>query len=94
MRRRLVVAVVSYRRANELREAERKRDEFEHHLQQTQKMESLGKLAGGIAHDLNNALVPVLALSTLVMKHVPEHGRAQDNLRLIHKVGERARDLN
>jgi two-component system cell cycle sensor histidine kinase/response regulator CckA len=35
----------------------------------------------------------VLALSTQIMKQVPDDGRAHDKLRLIHKSGERARDL-
>ena len=77
----------------ELREAERQRDDLQQQLLHAQKMEAIGTLAGGIAHDLNNALLPVLALSTLTMKRFPREDRAHQNLVLIHDAGIRARDL-
>lgn len=49
-------------------------------LRQAQKMESLGVLAGGIAHEINNILLPVTGLTELVMQDVPEGSRAQKNL--------------
>jgi|GEM_PF-3039952 len=46
-------------------------------LREAQKMEALGTLAGGIAHDLNNTLVPILGLTQIVMEGIaadaPEH---------------------
>jgi PAS domain S-box-containing protein len=77
----------------ELREAERQRDEFQSQFLQAQKMEAVGTLAGGIAHDLNNVLLPVIALSSLTMKHLPRDGRDYQNLEMIHEAGVRARDL-
>jgi len=77
----------------ELREAERQRDDLQQQLLHAQKMEAIGTLAGGIAHDLNNALLPVVALSTLTMKRLAREDRAYQNLVLIHDAGIRARDL-
>ena len=61
--------------------------------QHSQKLEALGTLAGGIAHDLNNTLVPVLSLAKITARRLPEGGRERTNLETIHTAGVRARDL-
>jgi PAS domain S-box-containing protein len=75
----------------ELRETERQRDELERQLLHSQKLEALGTLAGGIAHDLNNTLVPVLALSQLLMDSVAEADR--EDLQTIILATRRAKEL-
>jgi signal transduction histidine kinase len=50
-------------------------------------------LAGGIAHDLNNTLVPVLSLTKLTLKRLPEDSRERQNLSIVLEASERARDL-
>jgi PAS domain S-box-containing protein len=75
----------------ELREAERRRDELERQLLHSQKLEALGTLAGGIAHDLNNTLVPVLALSQMLMDSVAEEDR--EDLQTIILATRRAKEL-
>jgi PAS domain S-box-containing protein len=77
----------------DLREMERQRDEFERQLLHAQKIEAIGTLAGGIAHDLNNALLPVIALSVLAKKHLPPEDRICRHLEVIHESGIRARNL-
>ena len=69
------------------------RKQLEAQLLQAQKMDALGTLAGGIAHDLNNTLVPILALTKLTMRRLPPDSREHTNLATILKAGERARDL-
>jgi PAS domain S-box-containing protein len=73
--------------------ADRKRRDLEAELQHAQKLEALGALAGGIAHDLNNTLVPVIALAKVTVEKLPEHSRERRNLTTILEAGGRARDL-
>ncbi len=69
------------------------RRELESQLLRSQKIEALGTLAGGVAHDLNNTLVPVLAMSKLLMRQLPETSRERASVATIFQAGERARDL-
>ena len=85
--------VMIFKDVTQLRAAEEREREAQNRLQHSQKLEALGTLAGGVAHELNNALVPVLALAKTTAKRLPEHGRERGNLDMILKAGERARDL-
>jgi signal transduction histidine kinase len=75
------------------RAGEERRQDLERQLFHSQKLEALGTLAGGIAHDLNNTLVPILALSQFSLELVPGNGPVRENLRAICTASERARDL-
>ena len=77
----------------ELKKAEAQRLALVDQLQHSQKLEALGTLAGGIAHELNNALVPVLALAKMTIKLLPQGSREHRNLGTIRDAAERARDL-
>ena len=76
----------------EAREAEARQRALEMQLQHSQRLEALGTLAGGIAHDLNNTLVPVVTLGTLLLAEEDINSFRED-LALIVSSGERARDL-
>jgi nitrogen-specific signal transduction histidine kinase len=77
----------------EIVEGDRKRRDLETQLHHSQKLEALGSLAGGIAHDLNNTLVPIVALSKAMARRVPEGSRNRASLELIVQAADRARDL-
>jgi len=76
-----------------LKRAEAERRVLEARLHHSQRLEALGMLAGGIAHDLNNSLVPVLALTKMVAGRLPEGDRSRANLETVVKAAQRSRDL-
>ncbi|HWE75212.1 MAG TPA: PAS domain-containing protein [Stellaceae bacterium] len=76
-----------------LRSAEHRERELERKLLQSQKLEALGTLAGGIAHDLNNNLVPIMALSKLAARKLDAADPIRTNLDTIYDASVRARDL-
>jgi len=77
----------------EEKEAEQRRLDLEKQLQQSQKMEAVGRLAGGVAHDFNNLLSIVLGYSEMVMETIPETHPHRDPLLQVHDAGVRARNL-
>jgi two-component system, cell cycle sensor histidine kinase and response regulator CckA len=77
--------------------AERIRIEEEHarleeQLRQSQKMEAIGLLAGGVAHDFNNILSVIMGYGDLLVNGLPD-GKAHDNATHILKASERAAEL-
>ena len=62
-------------------------------LQQAQKMESIGTLAGGIAHEFNNILFPIIGYTEMCMYDVPENSKTRKNLASVLKAADRAKDL-
>jgi signal transduction histidine kinase len=62
-------------------------------MYRSQRLEALGTLAGGVAHELNNTLVPVVALIKLVSRRLLDGSRERSNLEAVTQARERARDL-
>lgn len=62
-------------------------------LRRSEKLESLGLLAGGLAHDFGNLLTPILGHAELLERKLPADSPAQANLRAIRTAAERAGEL-
>jgi two-component system cell cycle sensor histidine kinase/response regulator CckA len=67
--------------------------DLEEQLRQSQKMDALGRLAGGVAHDFNNLLTVILSSADLALRAQPKDSRLADDLRLIRSTSERAATL-
>ncbi len=70
---------------------ERKR--LESRYLQSQKMEAIGQLAGGVAHDVNNLMTAITVTAELDMAKLPGEEMLRDDLREIHETAQRAADL-
>ena len=69
---------------------ERDRLRLEGRLQKAQKMEAIGTLAGGVAHDLNNILSGIVSYPDLILMDLPEKNPMREAILTIKQSGERA----
>ncbi len=69
------------------------RKALEDRLRHAQKMQAVGRLAGGVAHDFNNLLSVVLSYAAMVHGALPDGSSLKDDVAEIRRAGERAAQL-
>ena len=70
--------------------AEKERNKLKEKLYVSQKMEAIGLMAGGVAHDLNNILSGIVTYPEVLMYNLPPDSSMQKPLKIIMESGERA----
>jgi len=78
--------------SRELAEAERR--EAEIYLRHTHRLQSIGTLAGGVAHEFNNVLLPMLLYTDLALEDLPKDSPVRPNLERVMKLANRAKGLS
>jgi PAS domain S-box-containing protein len=87
----LVLAIV--RDITERKQAEAEKEKLQSQLIQSQKIESVGRLAGGVAHDYNNMLGVILGHADLAILKAKDHPSVLNHLREIHNAAQRSAEL-
>jgi two-component system, cell cycle sensor histidine kinase and response regulator CckA len=78
---------------SERKRASAERAQLQSQLLQSQKMDSIGRLAGGVAHDFNNMLSVILGYSELIQAQLDAQDPVRGDVEQIEKAGRRAKDI-
>jgi signal transduction histidine kinase/ActR/RegA family two-component response regulator len=78
------------REIEERGKAEQQRIDLENRLSQAKKMEAIGTLAGGVAHDLNNILSGVVSYPDMILNAMPSDHEFRGPMKIIKSSGEKA----
>ncbi len=75
------------------RNAEQEKARLQDQLNQAQKIESVGRLAGGVAHDFNNMMGVILGHTEMILGQIPQSLPLYEDLQEIRKAAQRSADL-
>lgn len=88
-----VKIIGTIRDISERKQAENEKKQLEERLIRSQKMESLGLLAGGVAHDLNNVLSGIVSYPELILMDLNEDSPLKKPIMTMHEAGIRAAEI-
>jgi len=88
-----MVRTVEFRDITEQKKAEIEKEKLQTALTQAQKMESVGRLAGGVAHDFNNMPSIILGNTEIVLEDLDSNNLLISNLKEVQKAAQRSTDL-
>lgn len=89
-----IVSVIGVARdISHRKKTEKEKIDLEKRLQHSHRLEAIGTLAGGIAHDINNILTPILGYSELISAEIQPDDPNYESLCEIHKAAIRGKDL-
>jgi len=83
-------SIVAIMDISELKASEKEKRQLQAKIQRSEKMEAIGTLAGGVAHDLNNILSGVMSYPELLLMDLPSESAMRQPLETIKKSGEKA----
>ncbi len=90
---RIMGVVIIFRDITEIKQAAARERHLSERLARSRRMESLGALAGGVAHDLNNILGPIVGYPDLIMKLLPPDSAIRADLEIIKNSARKALDV-
>ncbi|MBN2704299.1 MAG: response regulator [Pontiellaceae bacterium] len=77
----------------DIKRTQREHEKLQEQLLQSQKMDSIGRLAGGVAHDFNNMLAVIMGNAELMLQQIPDGNILKDDAREILRTTQRATAL-
>lgn len=86
-------AIIQHTDITDKKEAEQERNRLQEQLLHSQKMESIGRLAGGVAHDFNNLITGINGYAQMILDTLAEEAPMRGDVMEILKAGERAASL-
>ncbi len=92
-RGRVNAVVLFTQEITDRKRAEEEKAQLQAQFYQSQKLESIGRLAGGVAHDLNNLLSPILGYGEMLLENNVEKNDLKKSVRHIVEAGKRAQTM-
>jgi two-component system cell cycle sensor histidine kinase/response regulator CckA len=85
--------VINFRDVTERKESERAIQQRDQQLRQSQKLEAVGELAGGVAHEFNNLLQAISGYANFAIEGLAPHDQRYQDLQQVVRAAQRATDL-